>query len=881
MKKVLLLIVLVSISLLSRAQFVVSPALSDAIKDGKVEYLDVNVFLENAESVSDLAAQFDNYHADFDTRVKGVTALLKSNHDRSYAKFMRHIEPLMKSNPLAVSEMEDFWIVNAVNMKVRRDVIMQIAGFEEVTYIDLNAPRYTIVDGTTVVEENAPRSVDGVEWGVRAINAPAMWAMGYTGREMLMLSIDTGVNPEHSAISTNYAGNSWPQSQCWYGMRHEYPRDNASSCHGTHTTGTAMGLDRATHDTIGIAFNAKWIACDPVASTSSELLTVSEFFSVYQWVLNPDGDENTTHDVPRVINNSWGYDYEMATEFGACSLPENSIVETLEAAGICSPFSAGNEGPGVSTTGYPAMLAYNLVNPMAVAAVNSNNVVASFSSRGPTPCVDEESSLKIKPEVSAPGVNVRSCVGFDGYNALQGTSMACPHVSGALLLLAEAFQMASAKELKEALYYSAIDLGDDGEDNTYGMGMIDVLAAYNYLSNIYPSHSMPHSNNFDVSVKLSMSYGDGIVDIDTVTCIESVPTVYAQVFNNGYIVDSVDIDIRVYSNSGDSLIATHTFENVSYTSGLSYEYELPNVPVHGGFNEFIVCAYPSVNAIEYDTYNNRAVLRFNKYYQTDFPYFDDFAEGNTFADHKFIVENPNNKKTWTMAKWGDSLQYKALSYSFHSNDVSNDLDYVYLPKMTLPDSDSLYLNFVYAYKRRVSTKDSLFVQISTDCGESQQTIWANGAAGLYTQEGSDGYSHYYVPQSVSEFDTVSISLADFRGRDVLIRLKAKNGKNSDLFISRIDVSNKCLSDIGEQLKSDKGLAIEAYPNPSYGYMNVVVPEQMIGSTLCVYDVYGRVIKTLEIESSDFELDFSDCPDGVYVMRVEGTNLQTKLVLLKK
>ncbi len=133
MKKVLLLIALVSMSLLSVAQFAVSPALSDAIKDGNAEYLDVNVYFENAESISDLAQQFDKYHADFDTRVKGVTAMLKRNHERSYAKFMRQIAPLMKANPSAVTEMEDFWIVNAVNMKVQRDLIMQIAGFEDVT----------------------------------------------------------------------------------------------------------------------------------------------------------------------------------------------------------------------------------------------------------------------------------------------------------------------------------------------------------------------------------------------------------------------------------------------------------------------------------------------------------------------------------------------------------------------------------------------------------------------------------------------------------------------------------------------------------------------------------------------------------------------------
>ncbi|MBO4615224.1 MAG: S8 family peptidase [Bacteroidales bacterium] len=878
MKKTFILLVLILASMLSFAQFVVSPALSDAIKDGKTEYLDVNIFFENAESVSDLAVQFDRYHADFDTRVKGVTALLKRNYERSYAKFESQLSPIMKYSPDAVKSMEGYWIVNAVNAKVRRDVIGQIAGFDNVTYIDLNTQRYKIEDGVTVVAENAPRSVDGVEWGVRAINAPAMWALGYTGRNVLMLSIDTGVNPEHPAISTNYAGNNFPQSQCWYGMRHEYPRDNASSCHGTHTTGTAMGLDRATHDTIGIAYNAKWIACDPVASTTAELLTVSQFFTVYQWVLNPDGDENTTSDVPRVINNSWGYDYELATEFGACSLPENSIVETLEAAGICSPFSAGNEGPGVSTTGYPAMLAYNIVNPMAIAAVNSSSVVASFSSRGPTPCVDEESSLKIKPEVSAPGVNVRSCVGLDGYNALQGTSMACPHVSGALLLLAEAFPMASARELKEALYFSAIDLGDDGEDNTYGMGMIDVLAAYNYLSNNYTPEP-PISEDFDISVKLGMSYGDAPVNYDTITCLESVPRVYATLHNNG-IDDAGEVVLQVYS--GDSIIATNTWQDVNAGSEVLYEYEIPEVPVHGGLNELRAVVSSMTYGVEYDTYNNSSMLRFKKYYQTEFPYLADFSNGGMLSDYELLVENVDNGKTWSMNPWGENYENGALGYSFCQNSNSGDVDYVYLPQITLPDADSLFMNFVYAYKRHFgnSLKDSLFVEVSTDCGATfQPAVWGNGGPGLYTQEGNAGYQ--YTPVDISEFDTVSISLAEFRGRDVLLRLKSKNGKNSEIYISRIDVSNECLSAIGEHAVLEENVAISAFPNPSDGKVNVVIPESVSGANLCVYDVYGRKVKVFEVSSSDFQLDFSDCADGVYYMRVEGTNMQTKIVLLKK
>ena len=129
------------------------------------------------------------------------------------------------------------------------------------------------------------------------------------------------------------------------------------------------------------------------------------------------------------------------------------------------------------------MLLVNLVNSFTVAAVNGNNPnypIADFSSRGPSKC-GGTGSLLIKPEVAAPGLNVRSCSYNKDYELLSGTSMASPHTCGTILLLKEAFPYLSGYDLKMALYNSCTDLGDPGEDNTFGMGLINGWAAYNYL----------------------------------------------------------------------------------------------------------------------------------------------------------------------------------------------------------------------------------------------------------------------------------------------------------------------------------------------------------------------------------------------------------------
>src|SRR5690606_22491680 len=125
---------------------------------------------------------------------------------------------------------------------------------------------------------------------------------------------------------------------------------------------------------------------------------------------------------------------------------------------------------------------FDLVSSFSVGNVSQSApfAIAGSSSRGPSQC-GGEGSLLIKPEVSAPGINVRSSYLNGSYAQLTGTSMSAPHVSGAVLLLKEAFPFLSGDIILMALYLTAFDLGEPGEDNDYGMGLIDVLAAYNYL----------------------------------------------------------------------------------------------------------------------------------------------------------------------------------------------------------------------------------------------------------------------------------------------------------------------------------------------------------------------------------------------------------------
>ncbi len=379
--------------------------------------------------------------------------------------FLRHAPGVVQQS------LRSFWIVNMIAAEVSPAVLPDLLQREEVAYIDWDAPLQKVAH---VCEEQAaaPASPDGIEPGLAAIHAPALWQMGYTGYGRVGYIMDTGVDPLPPAIAYQYRGLYRPDAECWYsqnGAQTPYDCDG----HGTHVTGTTMGLDRLNNDTIGVAFNAQWMGGAVLCG-----LGTSDNIGGFQWAMNPDGDVNTIDDMPDAINNSW-YDPTISDD---CNNVYVSVLEAMEAAGLAVIFSAGNEGPDEQTITPPHNININLVNSFTVGALNGNVSslpIASFSSRGPSVC-GGDSSLLIKPEVAAPGVQVRSCVpgGYDYYN---GTSMAAPHVTGAVLLLKEAFPYLPGEELKYALYYSCMDLGDEGEDNTYGMGIIQVDQAFDYL----------------------------------------------------------------------------------------------------------------------------------------------------------------------------------------------------------------------------------------------------------------------------------------------------------------------------------------------------------------------------------------------------------------
>jgi len=380
-----------------------------------------------------------------------------------------------------VANVVPFWVFDGLSLTATPQVIAAVAARPEVASIAIDsldivalarpAPKPTPTPAPTPTPTPTPTPsptptplpdpTGAPEPNIAAVNAPALWALGDTGHGVVVANLDSGVDATHPDLGPRWRGgsNSWYDP---YGQHPATPIDLTG--HGTGTMGVIVGGD-AGGTTIGMAPGATWIAARIFNDSGSA--TATAIHAAFQWVLDPDGDP-ATDDAADVVDNSWSYG-----SIG-CNLEFQPDLQALRAAGILPVFAGGNFGPASSTSVSPA----NNPEALAVGAVDGTGVIDPSSSRGPSSCGEPATTY---PELVAPGVGIRTADRDGFYQVATGTSEAAPHVAGALALLLSAHPGLTATQQAAALAAGAVDLGTPGPDDTYGAGLLDVLAAHEWL----------------------------------------------------------------------------------------------------------------------------------------------------------------------------------------------------------------------------------------------------------------------------------------------------------------------------------------------------------------------------------------------------------------
>lgn len=301
-----------------------------------------------------------------------------------------------------------------------------------------NDVRYVEEDGemeaighSTDEDGGDPSEEQVLPWGIDRVDAEVAHHEGETGGGSSVAIIDTGIDPEHETLDVT-DGEAFV-SCLGLGCEEDWDDDHG---HGTHCAGTANALDNGV-GVVGVSTDADLYAVKVLDTLGSG--SMSDVAAGIEWTADQ------------------GIDVGSLSLGGGDSETLEDACEYAQREGTLLVAAAGNDGPDEDSVSYPA--AYD--ECLAVSATTEDDDIASFSSRG------EE------VELAAPGAEVLSSLPGDDYERWDGTSMACPHVSGAAAQLME--DGYTNEEAREQLNETAEDI--DLADTEQGNGLLDVAAA--------------------------------------------------------------------------------------------------------------------------------------------------------------------------------------------------------------------------------------------------------------------------------------------------------------------------------------------------------------------------------------------------------------------
>ncbi len=407
-----------------------------------------------------------------------------------------------------IEELRSFWIFNGIYLKAQKSLIQDLLQRNDIAYIekmdtvwltDARRPAKSIQTQKTrkeaeplyrapktkatpkawkgdasVLQQNGhiPEELQTFNWNIAKIKADSVWLQwGLSGQGVILGNLDTGVDVTHPALASKFLG-------YWFDGVNGSPIPYDDHGHGTHTMGTMVGGDGPgtqfpDQNDVGVAYGAQFVAAKGFSSggfgEDPWILACYEFFASLI-----DSGVNI-----RIVSNSWGSSASTDLTYWDATMNWRNL-------GIIPVFANGNSGPTPGSAGTPG----NFPIVIGVGATDSGDNIADFSSRGPAPNQSPWNNPQywprpdwnlIKPNIAAPGVEVRSTVPGGGYESSgwSGTSMATPHVSATIALMLEKNPTLDFEMIYDILLNSVDEPPQGGTypNNNYGWGRLNALRA--------------------------------------------------------------------------------------------------------------------------------------------------------------------------------------------------------------------------------------------------------------------------------------------------------------------------------------------------------------------------------------------------------------------
>ena len=478
------------------------------------EKIKINIILKVQSDAAELNRMADALSTKAERRLFVVNTL-KRQAEESQADLLNYLNEL-EINGL-VEEIRPLWIVNSVSCYADESVMDAIAQRDDVMAV------YQCVEFSCLDDDDAITVGRGdgreVAENIVKVNADKVWELGYTGEDVLIAVIDTGVRLDHADLQGRLwdGGAEYPNHGYDFYSHDNDPSDGRG--HGTHVAGTIVGTGVSGTQT-GVAPGAKIMALK--VFNDDELTETTMWVEAMQFAVEHGAD---------ILNMSLGQPMPDA----AVKLMMRQACDNTLAAGVIAAVCAGNVRQMQSMIPIP----YNIYSPgdcppphlhedqlvnaggtscvVCVGAVDFNDAIAGFSSVGPSVWTDvaqyndypytSGSTTNIgliRPDVCAPGVNIKSLdwTTTYGYCLKNGTSMATPCVAGTMALMLSKDHELTPEQIDEILERTATPLSAH-KNNDFGSGRIDALAAVNAVN----SDGIDEINDEDVAIYPNPSKG--------------------------------------------------------------------------------------------------------------------------------------------------------------------------------------------------------------------------------------------------------------------------------------------------------------------------------------------------------------------------------------